>query len=112
MHGFLEEPSKKAIGSVFDTVNKATEALDILNKYRDANAQLVRSNVENVQILGMAEPVKLVDIYSTTQISTNIRRRLYSPEWAEIDSKDLIKYHGKHKTTIRADEYIENHNRI
>ncbi|WP_325891112.1 NACHT domain-containing protein [Grimontia sp. NTOU-MAR1] len=109
---FVEEPAKKSIGAVFDTVNKRTEALDILNKYKDANNQLVRSSVENVQILGMSEPVKLTDIYSTTRISTSIHRRLYSTEWAELDSLEWHKKNGKHKSTIRADEYIEKHDRI
>lgn len=112
MIDLVKEPAKNSVNSVFDTINKKTEALDILNKYKDANCQLVRSNVENVQILGMSEPVKLIDIYSTTRISTTIHRRLYSTEWAEINSKDLHKKNGKHKSTVRADEYIEKHNRI
>lgn len=112
MQKALEEPAKKSVNSVFDTINRKTEALDLLSKYKNANEKLVRNSVENVQILGMSEPVKLVDIYSTTRISTSIHRRLYSTEWAELDSKDWHKKNGKHKTTIRADEYIEQHNRI
>lgn len=111
----FEGPIKKSIDSVFDTVNLKTEALDLLRKYKNANKALVRSLVENVQILGMSEPIKLAEIYSTTYLSTTIHRRLYNAEWANItniDSKLELMNGRKSKTTLRADEYISEHDRI
>lgn len=103
---------KKSTTSVFDSINKKTEALDLLKKYENANSNYVKAQVENVQILGMSEPVKLADIYSTTMISTSIHRRLYSTEWAELDEKKWHEKSGRHKTTVRADDFIEKENRI
>ncbi|MCL2915234.1 NACHT domain-containing protein [Shewanella corallii] len=108
----MEGPIKKSTTSVFDTINKKAEALDIFNRYEKANNSYVKAQVENIQILGMSEPVKLADIYSTTMISTSIHRRLYSTEWAELDSQKRNKKIGKYKSTTRADDFIEKENRI
>lgn len=108
----MEGPVGKSTNSVFDTLNKKTEALDILNKYKTANEELVRASVENIQILGMTEPVKLADMYSTTRVSTTIHRRLFETEWTKVKSKSIVVNNSKNKTTQRADEFIENHNRI
>ena len=103
---------KKSTTSVFDSINKKTEALDLLKKYGNANHNYVKAQVENVQILGMSEPVKLSDIYSTTMISTSIHRRLYSTQWAELDTQKWHEKNGRHKSTVRADDFIEKENRI
>jgi len=103
---------KKSTTSVFDSVNKKTEALDLLKKYENANHSYVQAQVENIQILGMSQPVKLSEIYSTTMISTSIHRRLYSTEWAELDAQKWHEKNGRHKSTIRADDLIEKENRI
>lgn len=108
----LDDPIKKSVNSVFDTLNKKTEAYDLLNKYKNANIDYVKSQVENVQILGMSQPVKLADIYSTTMISTSIHRRLYSTEWAELNSERRYEKNGFHKSTVRADDFIDKENRI
>jgi hypothetical protein len=108
----LDGVIKKSSNSVFDTLNKKAEALDILKKYRNANIEYVKAQVENVQILGMSKPVKLADVYSSTMISTAIHRRLYSTEWAELDTQNWHEKNGKHKLTFRADDFIEEHNRI
>lgn len=107
----IDGPIKKSTTSVFNTLNQYAEAVDLLNKYKNANAELVKSLVENVQILGMTEPVKLADIYSVTKISTTIHRRLYSNEWVDISSKHEVKANKNH-ATLRADEYIDKHNRV
>jgi predicted NACHT family NTPase len=103
---------KKSTTSVFDTINKKTESLDLLNKYENASRAYVKAQVEYVQILGMSQPVNLADIYSTTMISTSIHRRLYSTEWAELDAQQWHEKNGKHKSTVRADDFIEKENRI
>lgn len=103
---------KKSTTSVFDSINKKTESLDLLRRYENANNKYVKTQVENIQILGMSEPVKLADVYSTTMISTSIHRRLYSTEWAELDSQKWHEKSGRHKETIRADDFIEKENRI
>ena len=36
----LEGPVKSALNSVFDGLNRKTEGLDLLNKYKTANAEL------------------------------------------------------------------------
>ncbi len=104
-------PIKQSTTSVFDTLNQKTEAVDLLNKYKNANSELVKTLVENVQILGMTEPVKLAGIYSVTKISTTIHRRLYSDEWIDISSKHEVKANKNH-ATLRADAYIDKHNRV
>jgi len=103
---------KKSTTSVFDTINKRTEALDLLKKYKNANESYVKEQVESVQILGMSKPVLLSEIYSTTMISTSIHRRLYSTEWAELDSENWYQKSARHKSTVRADEFIEKEKRI
>ncbi len=103
---------KNSTLSVFDTINKKAEALDVFSKYENANRSYVKAQVENVQILGMYEPVKLADVYSTTMISTSIHRRLYSTEWAELDAQKWHEKNGRHKSTVRADDFIEKENRI
>ncbi|MCF5761090.1 hypothetical protein K3H45_14510 [Aeromonas veronii] len=106
----LEGPIKQSIESVFNTINSKAEGLDLLKKYRNANRSYVRALVENVQILGMSEPVKLIDIYSITQVSTTINRRLYNVDWENINSvtktQSLVPSR-KLKTNLRADDYIE-----
>ncbi len=46
------------------------------------------SAVENVKLLGMAKPIKLLDIYYPAVLSTTIARRLYESEWEKADSRE------------------------
>ena len=50
---WLDRPVKQAIWSVFDDVNKATEALDIFKKYKRNHFKRLSTSVRQIKILGM-----------------------------------------------------------
>ena len=74
---WFDEPAKKSISSVFDGLNKGTEARDIFRKYRNNHFARLKGNLEHLKILGMSQPVKLTDIYSPAMVSTTIFGRLF-----------------------------------
>lgn len=85
---WFDEPIKSSVNSVFSDLNSSVEALDILNKYRGIHFEILRSIVGSVKILGMQNPVALKDLYYPVSITTDIRRRIYAPEWGIINNND------------------------
>lgn len=97
-----------SVKSVFDGVNKWTEALDIFKKYQSSQERLTRGGVEKVKILGMAEPISLADIYYPTKISTTIHRRLYAQEWHSIENqKNHILEKRKAASSEDGEKYVD-----
>jgi hypothetical protein len=117
---WFEEPIKQSIKSVFDGVNLGVESLDIFKKYRSLHFELLHPLVAQVKILGMQNPVDLRDLYYPAVVSTDIRRRIYSPEWGTLDQGNEVvaprlgqkSKPGKHKTSIAGDVYISNNKRV
>ncbi|MBU2497378.1 MAG: NACHT domain-containing protein [Proteobacteria bacterium] len=112
---WFETPIRESIYAVFDFLRTSTEALDLYKKYRKAHFSSLKTSLETVKILGMSQPIPLVELYSPPFISTSIHRRLYEKEWYEF---------AKHpysisalKTTpdsgsVRADQYVQSHKRV
>lgn len=82
---WFEEPIKHSVQSVFSGVNEHVESLDIFNRYRKIHFEMLRQQVSGVKILGMQQPMDLKDLYFPACISTDIRRRIYDPEWGTIN---------------------------
>ena len=78
---WFDRPATQAIRSVFDDVNKATEARDIFNKYKGSHFKRLSASVSHVKILGMAQPIGLTEIYSPAIVSTTIFGRIYDQDW-------------------------------
>lgn len=85
---WFDEPIKSSINSVFLGVNSTVEAMDLWNKYRGVHFEILRALVGSVKILGMQNPASLKDLYYPVSITTDIRRRIYAPEWGIINNID------------------------
>ncbi len=112
---WIDRPVKEAVYSVFSDLNNSTEALDLFRRYRNSHFRTLRSQVKKIKILGMSTPEDLVDIYSPAFVSTTIWRRLYDREWYSLlDRRELSSKKGSKKPPInvRADEYLEEHDRV
>ncbi len=90
---WFDEPAKQSVNAVFDGLNKGIEALDIFKKYRNAHFKSLKSDLKTLKIMGMSEPINLVDIYNPARVSTTIHSRLYKQDWhsVENDSTDSKK---------------------
>lgn len=86
---WFEEPIKNSVMSVFSGLNSHVESLDVFKKYRSVHFEMLISQVSNVKILGMQTPMSLKSLYYPANVSTDIRRRIYSPEWEGIDGAEL-----------------------
>ena len=108
---WFEEPIKQSIMSVFGGVNNYVESLDLIKRYRIAHFEMLIPVVKFVKILGMQKSISLEELYYPTTVSTDIRRRIYSPEWMKIDKNISQKRNGVQKTVVPGDEFIENNPR-
>lgn len=104
---WFEEPAKKSIESVFDGINDFVESLDLIGKYRRAHLEITRPMVSQIKILGMQQPCDLEKIYYPTAVSTDIRRRIYKPEWGQIDGKQQKDALAATKVGAWGDKYFE-----
>ena len=111
---WFDRPIKQAIWSVFNDVNKATEALDIFRRYRKSHFDRLKESVKHIKILGMSQPVSLTEIYSPAMVSTTIYSRLYEQEWLSVSSSAPANpARRRHVGPLtRADEFIEEHSRV
>lgn len=108
---WFEEPIKKSVASVFDGLNDFVESLDALKRYRNVHFEIVRSQVQTVKILGMQNPMDLARLYYPTHVSTDIRRRIYKPDWANIDGAKHQPDTKIQKTTELGFKFIESNQR-
>lgn len=111
---WFDRPIKQAIWSVFDDLNKATEALDLFRRYRKNHFARLKTSVKHIKILGMNQPVPLVDVYSPAMVSTTIFSRLYEQNWLSVDSPQPVNPVRRRPVgrETRADEFIEEHPRV
>lgn len=109
---WIGEPVSKSVNSVFKGINEKVEALDLFKKYRSAHFQMLREVVGKVKILGMTSPISLADLYYPAQVSTDIRRRLYQPEWVANQDDFSRKNEAKKTRAIDASSYIEQKQRV
>ena len=112
---WFETPIKESVYSVFHDLKTGTEALDLFKKYRRKHFKSLKSSLDSTKILGMSEPIPIVDIYSPSFVSTTIHRRLYEKNWHSLGKHpydfDII----RRKMTsdkVQADEYVESHKRV
>lgn len=108
----ITEPLKKSVLSVFDGINSRAEALDILNKFKNAYFSKLREQSDKIKILGMQKPIKLVDVYVPTKISNTISRRLYEDDWRDIDDKSRVRKPIESFRPISADHFIDTNSRV
>lgn len=112
--GWLDEPAKKSINSVFDGINRGVESLDIFRTYRSNHYQRLNAELRSVKILGMTSPIDLLDLYSPAVVSTSISGRLYEQDW--LPAKDLNTNTSRRRRKVRqsvdADEFIEKHTHV
>ena len=108
---WLDRPVKQAIWSVFDDVNKATEALDIFNKYKRSHFKRLSVSVRHIKILGMTQPIPLTEIYSPAIVSTTIFGRIYDQDWlsASVSGATTPPQRRRVGRLSRADEFMETH---
>jgi len=109
---WFEEPIKESIKSVFKGINSKVESLDIFNKYKNTHFELIKHQVNSVKILGMQQPVDLKVLYYPATVSTNIRRRIYDPEWKSIDDNKKSKRPPALKPTDDGSSYIDKNKRV
>jgi predicted NACHT family NTPase len=113
---FFGEPVKQSINSVFNDLNVGVEALDLFKKYRRRHFDSIKSTLGNIKILGMAQPIRLLSIYTPANVSTTIHSRLYERDWYSAKSGEIIgSSEGVRKIQseiISADEYIESRERV
>lgn len=108
---WFDEPIKNSINSVFNGVNDYVESLDLIGRFRDSHYQILKSNVGSVKILGMQKPINLKELYYPAVVSTDIRRRIYSPDW-EVISKRRSTSKGVRDSAVQADEYFSKNNKV
>jgi hypothetical protein len=86
---WFEEPIKSSIQSVFSGLNSKIESLDVFNLYKNVHFEILKSQVSVVKILGMQAPMNLKTLYYPANVSTDIRRRIYAPEWETINGASV-----------------------
>lgn len=104
---WFEDPIKQSITSVFGGLNSYVESLDLIKKYRNTHFEILIPIVKFVKILGMQKSIPLDELYYPTTVSTDIRRRIYSPEWMKIDKNTSQIRNAVQKTVVPGDEFIE-----
>lgn len=109
---WFENPIAESVKSVFDGVNAFVESLDIFNIYRGIHFEMLQQQVGTVKILGMQRPMELKDLYYPAGVSTDIRRRIYAPEWSDIDAKAKKNRRSLSKSTEAGDSYISKNKRV
>jgi len=112
---WFDGPVRQSFQSVFDGINATAEALDLFNKFRKKHLESLISSVERVKILGMSEPIPLLDIYSPAFVSTTIHSRLYEKNWFGSDEPNnggkILPQRGL-SNVVSADAYIEAHDKV
>ena len=108
----IEGPIKNAFSSVFDSINTNLEVSVFYSRYKDAHFKVTKEIITYINILGMSEPIELIDIYSPTKISTSIHRRLYKQDWRDINDKRKISKVKQSYKNINALDYIEEHRKV
>lgn len=108
----ISDPLKQSFNSVFDGVNSKVESLDLLGKYKRVHFEILINHVQEVKILGMQNPINLMDIYYPTVVSTDIRRRIYADEWKRINNKKVGASGADSVNSVLADKYIEENQRV
>ena len=108
---WFDRPVKQAIWSVFDDVNKATEALDIFNRYKRNHFKRLSASVRHIKILGMNQPIPLTEIYSPAIVSTTIFGRIYDQDWLSASASGPITPPQRRRVgrLSRADQFLETH---
>lgn len=109
---WLDEPVRKSVNSVFGGINAAVEAFDLFNKYRGSHFSMLNEAVGKVKVLGMSSPLSLIDLYYPTYVSSDIRRRLYQPEWRTLVSDGSIKSGVNKFRSIDGADYVEKSKRL
>jgi predicted NACHT family NTPase len=107
---WFEGPIKQSIKSVFDGLNAGVESLDLFGKYYTAHIKSLKQDVQYIKLLGMAQPSLLIDLYNPAQVSTSIRRRLFTDEWITPNITSTLS--ANKQTLIFGDEYVESRNRV
>lgn len=112
---WLDEPVRSAVFSVFHDLDSAADALELFKKYRKKHFASLQTSLSKIKILGMSEPMPLVDIYSAAYVSTTIHGRLYEQDWQSL-KEGKTRAHTHHAAAksdlIQADEFIENHSKV
>ncbi|MCD0416773.1 NACHT domain-containing protein [Rubrivivax sp. JA1024] len=108
---WFEEPVKKSISSVFHGVNEFVESLDLFRRYRSAHFELLQPQVNTIKILGMQHPIELHRVYHPTVVSTDIRRRVYKPEWGKIEGSAAKAAKTESRNSEYGDRFIEKNQR-
>lgn len=85
----LEGPIKQSVNSVFNGLNATVEALDLFQKYYNSHIASVKSEVEQIKLFGMSQSSLLNDLYTPANVSTTIKRRLFTDEWIRQDRKSV-----------------------
>lgn len=111
---WFDEPVRRTVSSIFDDLNTTTEAVDLFKKYRKKHFASLNSSIGKIKILGMSQPIPLVDIYSPTYVSTTIHGRLYEQDWHSLKdgNRDVPHRTSAKSDVVQADDFIEQHNRV
>lgn len=109
---WFEEPIKESIHSVFSGINTKVEALDLFKQYRASHIQHVVQHVSGVKILGMQQPIDIADLYYPAKVSTDIRRRLYTPEWKNVNATNAKSDEPSINALTRGDTFVELKQRV
>lgn len=109
---WFEEPIKQSVASVFKGLNEFVESMDLIKRYRRSHFELLQPQVGTVKILGMQQPIELHKIYHPTLVSTDIRRRIYKPEWGKVEGAEKRQNNGESKNTEYGDAYVEQNKRV
>lgn len=112
---WFEKPIIESVNSLFHDLKTGTEALDLFKKYRKKHFTSLKSRLDSIKILGMSQPVPLVDIYSPLSVSTTIHRRLYEKEWHSLGKHPYEFEYVRSKmkaANVLADKYVESRKRV
>lgn len=114
---WFDGPVKQSINAVFEEINAGVESLDLFSRFHRAHIEALRLDVQNIKLLGMSSPAKLIDIYNPARVSTTIKRRLYSEEWLKVDQSNAAAMPKPPTSTqpnelIQGDEFVEKQQRV
>ncbi len=106
----FEGPIKSSVNSVFEGLNASIEAFDLFQKYYNAHISSIKSEVEHIKLFGMSQSSLLNDLYTPANLSTTIKRRLFTDEWLQQDRKSVES--RRVKDVIPGMEFIQSNNSV
>jgi energy-coupling factor transporter ATP-binding protein EcfA2 len=96
-------------------MDTAEAALELFKFFKRKHFAALKSSIGQIKILGMSQPIPLIDIYSPAHVSTTIHGRLYEQDWHSLKEGSIHSFANRppaRSDLIPADQFIEEHRSV